>query len=125
MKSYKQFIGLDMPAPDSANPSLWRNAQLNIQYGLFKVTDGIYQVRGYYLSNVTFIEGKTAWIVFDPLLSAGPAAGKNVVITVEGLLQALLRGKLSARQAVDAGLLQLDTTPQQAQLWQTAFGAAN
>ncbi|MFG0381976.1 alkyl/aryl-sulfatase [Pseudomonas sp. zbq_18] len=73
LESYKRFIGLDQPAPDSVNPSLWRNAQLNVQYGLFKVTDGIYQVRGYDLSNITFIEGKTGWIVFDPLLSAEPA----------------------------------------------------
>lgn len=55
---------------------------------------------------------------------AAPAAGENVVITGEGVLQALLKGKLSARQAMDVGLLQLDTTPQQAQRWQAAFGAA-
>lgn len=73
LESYKQFIALDKPAPDSVNPSLWRNAQLNLQYGLFKVTDGIYQVRGYDLSNITFIEGKSGWIVFDPLVSAEPA----------------------------------------------------
>ncbi len=73
LESYKQYIGLDQPAPDSVNPSLWRNAQLNLQYGLFKVTDGIYQVRGYDVSNITFIEGKTGWIVFDPLISTEPA----------------------------------------------------
>ncbi|MDG1581777.1 alkyl sulfatase dimerization domain-containing protein [Pseudomonas sp. GOM6] len=73
LESYKRFIKADLPAPDSVNPSLWRNAQLNVQYGLFKVTDGIYQVRGYDLSNITFIEGKTGWIVFDPLVSAEPA----------------------------------------------------
>lgn len=73
LESYKQFIGLDKPAPDSVNPSLWRNAQLNVQYGLFQVTDGIYQVRGYDLSNITFIQGKSGWIVFDPLLSSETA----------------------------------------------------
>ncbi|MGH8435848.1 MAG: alkyl/aryl-sulfatase [Pseudomonas sp.] len=73
LESYKQYIGLDKPAPDSVNPSLWRNAQLNLQYGLFKVTDGIYQVRGFDVSNITFIEGKTGWIVFDPLISTEPA----------------------------------------------------
>jgi alkyl sulfatase BDS1-like metallo-beta-lactamase superfamily hydrolase len=46
LESYKKYIGLDKPAPDSVNPSLWRNAQLNMFYGLFKVTDRIYQVRG-------------------------------------------------------------------------------
>lgn len=69
LESYKRFIAEDMPAPDSINPSLWRHAQLTLEYGLFKVTDGIYQVRGYDLSNITFVEGKTGWIVFDPLLS--------------------------------------------------------
>ncbi|MCL1800497.1 MAG: MBL fold metallo-hydrolase [Promicromonosporaceae bacterium] len=54
-------------APDTANPSLWRNAQLNHNYGLFEVTDGIYQVRGYDISNITFIRGDTGWVVFDPL----------------------------------------------------------
>ncbi len=56
-------------APLSANPSLWRNAQLNNICGLFEVTDGIYQVRGYDMTNITFIEGDTGWIVFDPLMS--------------------------------------------------------
>lgn len=73
LESYKQYIGLDKAAPDTVNPSLWRNAQLNMQYGLFKVTDRIYQVRGYDLSNVTFIQGDTGWIVGDPLISAETA----------------------------------------------------
>ncbi|GHU27396.1 SDS hydrolase SdsA1 [Spirochaetia bacterium] len=57
----------DADAPGSANPSLWRNTQLNHAYGLFEVMDGIYQVRGYDLSNITFIKGEEGWIVFDPL----------------------------------------------------------
>ncbi|MGF1691093.1 alkyl/aryl-sulfatase [Photobacterium kagoshimensis] len=69
LEAYKKFITLENPAPDSVNPSLWRNAQLNMVNGLFEVTDGIYQVRGYDLSNITFIKGKTGWIVFDPLIS--------------------------------------------------------
>ncbi|WOO27788.1 alkyl sulfatase dimerization domain-containing protein [Vibrio parahaemolyticus] len=69
LESYKKYISLEKPAPDSVNPSLWRNAQLNMINGLFKVTDGIYQVRGYDLSNITFVEGKKGWIVFDPLIS--------------------------------------------------------
>ena len=48
---------------------LWRDTQLNHIYGLFEVTDGIYQVRGYDMSNVTFIKGDTGWIVVDPLMS--------------------------------------------------------
>ncbi len=73
MEAYKAFIGLDKPAPETVNPSLWRNAQLNVQYGLFKVHDKIFQVRGYDLSNITFIRGKTGWIVFDPLVSVETA----------------------------------------------------
>ncbi|MEH0664432.1 MBL fold metallo-hydrolase [Vibrio scophthalmi] len=69
LEAYKKYIGLDKPSPDTVNPSLWRNAQLNMINGLFKVTDGIYQVRGYDLSNITFIQGDTGWIVFDPLIS--------------------------------------------------------
>ncbi len=56
-------------APDTVNPSLWRNTQLNHIYGLFEVIEGIYQVRGYDMSNITFIKGDTGWIVFDPLMS--------------------------------------------------------
>lgn len=73
LESYKQYIGMDKPAPDTVNPSLWRNAQLNMQYGLFKVTDRVYQVRGFDLSNITFVQGDTGWIVFDPLISAETA----------------------------------------------------
>jgi len=81
LESYKKFIGLDTPAPDTVNPSLWRNAQLNLQYGLFKVTDEIYQVRGYDLSNITFVRGKTGWIVFDPLVSVETARAAYDLVT--------------------------------------------
>lgn len=67
--SQKAYAFLDQDAPDTANPSLWRDTQLNHIYGLFEVTDGIYQVRGYDMSNVTFIKGDTGWIVVDPLMS--------------------------------------------------------
>ncbi|MEZ8341196.1 alkyl/aryl-sulfatase [Vibrio cyclitrophicus] len=69
LEAYKKYIRLDTPSPDTVNPSLWRNAQLNMINGLFEVTDGIYQVRGYDLSNITFIKGDKGWIVFDPLIS--------------------------------------------------------
>lgn len=69
LESYKQYIAQDRPAPDTVNPSLWRIAQLNVEYGLYKVSDRIYQVRGYDVSNITFIQGDSGWIVFDPLLS--------------------------------------------------------
>ncbi len=55
-------------APDTVNPSLWRQAQLNaIHHGLFEVTDGLYQVRSYDIANMTLIRGDTGWIVVDPL----------------------------------------------------------
>lgn len=54
-------------SPDTVNPSLWRLSRLNAIHGLFKVTDGIYQVRGFDLANITFVEGETGVIVIDPL----------------------------------------------------------
>ena len=81
MEQYKTYIGDDKPAPDTVNPSLWRNAQLNMHYGLYKVADRIYQVRGYDLSNVTFIQGDTGWIVLDPLISAETAKAAYDLVT--------------------------------------------
>jgi alkyl sulfatase BDS1-like metallo-beta-lactamase superfamily hydrolase len=65
LEAYKSYIKDGAPAPDTVNPSLWRNAQLSMQYGLFKVADRIYQVRGYDLANATYIQGDTGWIVID------------------------------------------------------------
>ncbi|WP_234706045.1 alkyl/aryl-sulfatase [Mycolicibacterium setense] len=70
LEEYKKYIADDKPAPDTVNPSLWRNAQLCMEYGLFEVVpDKIYQVRGFDLSNITFIKGNTGWIVYDTLIS--------------------------------------------------------
>lgn len=52
---------------DSVHPSLQRQALLNMNYGLYEVVPGIYQVRGFDLANISFIKGNTGWIVFDPL----------------------------------------------------------
>jgi alkyl sulfatase BDS1-like metallo-beta-lactamase superfamily hydrolase len=52
---------------DSIHPSLQRQATLKMEYGLFEVVPGIYQVRGFDLANISFIKGKTGWIVIDPL----------------------------------------------------------
>jgi len=81
MEAFKTFIGDDKPAPDTVNPSLWRNAQLNMNYGLFKVTDRIYQVRGFDLSNITFIQGDTGWIVGDPLSTTETAKAAYDLVT--------------------------------------------
>ncbi len=63
------FITLGAPAPDTVNPSLWRQSQLVEFAGLFKVTDRLYQVRNQDLSNMTIIEGDTGLIIVDPLVS--------------------------------------------------------
>ena len=68
------FKFVDGEAPPTVNPSLWRHARLNAQIGLFKVTDGIYQLRGFDIANMTLIEGKTGWIVVDTLMSRESAA---------------------------------------------------
>ena len=69
MDAYKfmQFTGLSGGSPASINPSLWRQANLNNIHGLFKVSEGIYQLRGFDLANMTLIEGNSGWIVVDPL----------------------------------------------------------
>ena len=61
-------------APGSVNPSLWRQAKLNSIHGLFKVTRGVYQLRGFGLSNMTVIEGKTGWILVDTFTARETAA---------------------------------------------------
>ena len=66
-----QFLNEDREF-DSIHPSLLRISRLNNNYGLYEVVPGIYQVRGADLSDITFVRGKTGWIVFDPLISAEP-----------------------------------------------------
>lgn len=57
---------------DSIHPSLLRISKLNNNYGLYEVVPGIYQVRGFDLSDITFVRGRSGWIVFDPLVSTEP-----------------------------------------------------
>jgi alkyl sulfatase BDS1-like metallo-beta-lactamase superfamily hydrolase len=65
---------LDQDCPDTANPSLWRQSRLVARHGLFEVVEGIYQVRGFDLSNMTIVEGARGVLVIDPLISAETAA---------------------------------------------------
>jgi alkyl sulfatase BDS1-like metallo-beta-lactamase superfamily hydrolase len=67
------FITEGTPAPDTVNPSLWRQSQLNMLGGLYKVVDGLYQVRNADLSNLTIYEGEDGIIVADPLISVETA----------------------------------------------------
>ena len=64
-----QFAFANDEPPASVNPSLWRQTQLNSRYGLYEVTERIYQLRGFDVSNMTIIEGDTGYIVIDPLLT--------------------------------------------------------
>ncbi|MCH7743856.1 MAG: MBL fold metallo-hydrolase [Proteobacteria bacterium] len=58
-------------APDTVNPSLWRQAQLNAgHHGLYEVVDGIYQIRSFDIANMTLVRGNTGWIIIDPLTSS-------------------------------------------------------
>ncbi|MHA5049666.1 alkyl/aryl-sulfatase [Streptomyces sp. SD15] len=66
------FLAEDCPA--TAHPSLWRQARLCARQGLYEVTEGVYQVRGLDLSNMTLVEGKQGVVVIDPLISAECAA---------------------------------------------------
>lgn len=67
-----RFLAAD--PPESVHPSLWRQARLITRHGLFEIVPGIYQVRGFDISNITFIEGASGVIVVDPLISEETAA---------------------------------------------------
>ncbi|MYU20469.1 alkyl sulfatase dimerization domain-containing protein [Streptomyces sp. SID8352] len=60
-------------APETVHPSLWRMARLNRHHGLFRVTDRVYQVRGYDIANMTVVVGDRGYIVIDPLTSTETA----------------------------------------------------
>ncbi|MEV6967928.1 alkyl sulfatase dimerization domain-containing protein [Hamadaea sp. NPDC051192] len=70
--AYTSFLTGD--AAETVHPSLWRQSTLVAKQGLFEVTEGIYQVRGLDLSNISFVEGETGVIVIDPLISVETAA---------------------------------------------------
>ena len=76
----RDYAFLEEDAPSSANPSLWRQAQLNHLHGLYEVAPGIHQVRGYDLSNLTVIEGETGRILVDPLTSRETAAAAYALV---------------------------------------------
>ncbi len=70
----ESYAFLEGECPDTVNPSLWRQSQLNAIHGLFEVVPGIYQVRGLDLSNMTIVEGQEGVLVIDPLICAETAA---------------------------------------------------
>jgi len=69
-----EALPLGADAPPTVHPGLWRQARLNHRAGLFKVTEGVWQVRGFDLANMTVIRGETGWIVVDPLTTEETAA---------------------------------------------------
>lgn len=74
LRDFDEFKFLNGSVPSTVNPSLWRHAKLNEQIGLFKVTEHVYQLRGFDNANITLIEGKTGWIVVDTLNTRESAA---------------------------------------------------
>lgn len=77
----RTFDFLQGTAPDTVNPSLWREAGLIARHGLFRVTDHIYQVRGFDVSNFTFVKGDRGWIVIDTGTNAETARAAYDLVT--------------------------------------------
>lgn len=75
------YAFLEGAAPDTTNPSLWRQAQILTKHGLFKVADRIFQVRGFDVSTVSFIDAGTGWVVVDPLTSVEVARAAYELVT--------------------------------------------
>ena len=73
-RDFPPSVIMPTQAPDTVNPSLWRQSQLVLRDGLYKVVDRLYQIRNADLSNMTIIEGDSGIIVVDPLISAENAA---------------------------------------------------
>ena len=70
-------------APGTVNPSLWRHIGILRAHGLFKVADGVWQVRGFDVSNMTVVSGKTGWIVIDPLTTRETAAAALALVNAQ------------------------------------------
>ncbi|MFG3141896.1 alkyl/aryl-sulfatase [Streptomyces sp. NPDC048211] len=68
------YLADDAPAPDTVHPSLWRQSQLIRKGGLYKVVDGVYQVRNNDIANLTVIEGDTGLVVVDCMASVEAAS---------------------------------------------------
>ena len=76
-----EFLRDGRDCPDTVNPHLWRHATLNAHHGLFEVAEGVWHVRGYDISNITFIKGDQGWIVIDPLTSQATARASYELVT--------------------------------------------
>ena len=104
--------GTSPEAPATVNPSLWRQAQLNMEAGLFTIADRIHQLRGFDLSEITVIEGDSGFIVIDPLVSVECAAeamelGADAVLVNTALADARDHGAMARAfaMATEAGVM--------------------
>ena len=79
------FVRASDEPPDSVHPSLWRHARLNTHHGLFQVAESVWQVRGYDISNITFIAGSTGWVVVVDALKTAPTAEAALRLTHDTL----------------------------------------
>lgn len=70
----------DVDAPATVNPSLWRQARLNREHGLYELCPGLYQVRGYDISNLSLVAAEHGWIVIDPLTSTETARAAMALV---------------------------------------------
>lgn len=105
------FLDVD-EAPPTVNPSLWRQARLNREHGLYEIGPGIYQVRGYDISNVSLVAGETGWIVIDPLTSTETARAAMALVG-EHLGERAVRAVIYTHSHIDhfaglAGVIGLD-----------------
>jgi alkyl sulfatase BDS1-like metallo-beta-lactamase superfamily hydrolase len=97
IKAREMFQG---DCPETVNPSLWRQTQLNNIHGLFKITDRVYQVRGYDLANITFVQGDTGWIIIDTGMTAHIAAA-SLKLANDNLGERPVMGVLYTHSHVD------------------------
>ena len=67
------FLRQGKPAPETVHPGLWRQGKLNAVHGLFEVAEGVWQARGYDISNITFMETPNGWLIIDPLTTSSTA----------------------------------------------------
>jgi alkyl sulfatase BDS1-like metallo-beta-lactamase superfamily hydrolase len=77
------FAAFKGDAPPTVNPSLWQSAKLTAKHGLYKVSEGIYQVRNYDIENMIVVAGKSGWIIIDPMLSAETAQAGLALVNKE------------------------------------------
>ncbi len=112
-----EYLRDGSPSPDTVHPGLWRQGQLTAIHGLFEVSEGVWQARGYDISNITFIDTDEGWLVIDPLTTT-PTAAACLQLANETLGERPVRAVIythshvdhyggilgvTSREAVDAG----------------------